>query len=159
MLAPAELVRDFVNTYDVENDDDELASPAELVVWLRERDLIGPVTGATDDDLAPRVGLREGLRGALPQPTMPERGSGAAVARRPYCRSCRCGSPGARRARSRPSRGVTRGPGQDRGGRDGDPRRRDVAAAEGLRGGHVPVGVHRLLEEPFTLVVFDEGLR
>ncbi|MCG5211768.1 CGNR zinc finger domain-containing protein [Streptosporangium soli] len=64
-LGPAELVRDFVNTYDVENDDDELASPGELVVWLRERDLAGPCDRAGDDDLALAVGLREGLRGAL----------------------------------------------------------------------------------------------
>ncbi|MBB6344667.1 CGNR zinc finger domain-containing protein [Nonomuraea muscovyensis] len=65
MLAPAETVRDFLNTYDVESDTDELASPAELAVWLRERGLTGPGDRAGDDDLATAVALREGLRAAL----------------------------------------------------------------------------------------------
>ena len=65
MLAPAELVRDFVNTYDLDSDADELASPAELAVWLRERGLIGPRDRATDDDLTTALTLREALRAAL----------------------------------------------------------------------------------------------
>ncbi|MFI7444024.1 CGNR zinc finger domain-containing protein [Nonomuraea indica] len=65
MLAPAETVRDFLNTYDVEADADELASPAELAVWLREHGLTGPGDRACDDDLATAVALREGLRAAL----------------------------------------------------------------------------------------------
>ncbi|MFC6541023.1 ABATE domain-containing protein [Nonomuraea salmonea] len=40
-----ELVRDFVNTFDVETQTDELSSPAELALWLRERDLAGPRPG------------------------------------------------------------------------------------------------------------------
>ncbi|GAA3169154.1 CGNR zinc finger domain-containing protein [Nonomuraea roseoviolacea subsp. carminata] len=65
MPAPAELVRDFVNTLDVECDTDELASPAELALWLRERGLAGPLDRATDDDLATALALREALRAAL----------------------------------------------------------------------------------------------
>ncbi|MEV0995532.1 CGNR zinc finger domain-containing protein [Nonomuraea sp. NPDC050202] len=65
MPFPAELVRDFVNTFDVEAQSDELSSPAELAVWLRERDLIGPRDRATDDDLQTAHALREGLRAAL----------------------------------------------------------------------------------------------
>ncbi|MEV0202165.1 CGNR zinc finger domain-containing protein [Nonomuraea sp. NPDC050691] len=65
MPAPAELVRDFVNTLDVELGRDELASPAELTLWLRERGLAGPLDRATDDDLATALALREGLRAAL----------------------------------------------------------------------------------------------
>ncbi|WP_433349586.1 CGNR zinc finger domain-containing protein [Microtetraspora malaysiensis] len=65
MTGPAELLRDFVNTYDVESDVDDLASPAELTVWLRERDLIQDTDRAADDDLALAVRLREGLREAL----------------------------------------------------------------------------------------------
>ncbi|MFI7706194.1 CGNR zinc finger domain-containing protein [Nonomuraea sp. NPDC049480] len=65
MSFSAELIRDFVNTYDVESDTDELASPAELALWLRERDLIGPGDRATDDDLHTAHALREGLRAAL----------------------------------------------------------------------------------------------
>ncbi|PZG56724.1 hypothetical protein C1I98_00675 [Spongiactinospora gelatinilytica] len=65
MTSAAELVRDFVNTYDVEDDTDDLASPAELSVWLRERALTAPGDRATDDDLTLAVCLREGLRRAL----------------------------------------------------------------------------------------------
>ncbi|MFF4773469.1 CGNR zinc finger domain-containing protein [Microtetraspora fusca] len=65
MTGPAELLRDFVNTYDVESDVDDLASPAELTVWLRERDLIQDTDRAADDDLVLAVRLREGLREAL----------------------------------------------------------------------------------------------
>ena len=65
MPFPAELVRDFVNTYDVEAESDELASPAELAIWLRERGLIGSRDRATDDDLHTALVLREGLRAAL----------------------------------------------------------------------------------------------
>ncbi|RVX38053.1 putative RNA-binding Zn ribbon-like protein [Nonomuraea polychroma] len=61
----AELIRDFVNTYDVESDTDELSSPADLALWLRERDLIAPRDRATDDDLHSAHALREGLRAAL----------------------------------------------------------------------------------------------
>ncbi|WP_067178624.1 CGNR zinc finger domain-containing protein [Microtetraspora niveoalba] len=65
MTGPAELLRDFVNTYDVESDVDDLVSPAELTVWLRERNLIRDADRAADDDLALAVRLREGLRDAL----------------------------------------------------------------------------------------------
>lgn len=65
MTGPADLLRDFVNTYDVEGDADELASPAELSVWLRERGLIGEADRACDEDLATAAQLREGLRLAL----------------------------------------------------------------------------------------------
>ncbi|MEZ0072340.1 putative RNA-binding Zn ribbon-like protein [Planotetraspora sp. GP83] len=65
MTGPAELLRDFVNTYDVEGDADDLASPAELTVWLRERGLIGEADRAVDRDLTVATHLREGLRGAL----------------------------------------------------------------------------------------------
>ncbi|GAA0399693.1 hypothetical protein Acor_22120 [Acrocarpospora corrugata] len=65
MSAPAELLRDFVNTYDVEGGMDELASPAELTGWLRERGLVGQEDRAVDRDLAVAVRLREGLRVTL----------------------------------------------------------------------------------------------
>ncbi|MFI9596128.1 CGNR zinc finger domain-containing protein [Nonomuraea sp. NPDC052265] len=59
----AELVRDFVNTYDA--DADELSSPAEVALWLRERGLAGPGDRAGDDDLGTALALCEGLRAAL----------------------------------------------------------------------------------------------
>jgi predicted RNA-binding Zn ribbon-like protein len=65
MTGPAELLRDFVNTYDVEADADELASPADLSVWLRERGLTADGDRALDEDLALATRLREGLRLAL----------------------------------------------------------------------------------------------
>ncbi|MFC5825573.1 CGNR zinc finger domain-containing protein [Nonomuraea insulae] len=65
MPLPAELVRDFVNTFDVEAQTDELSSPADLALWLRARDLISPRDRATDDDLSTAHALREGLRAAL----------------------------------------------------------------------------------------------
>ena len=75
MSDAAELLRDFVNTYDVEDDADELTSPAALAAWLRGRALISGddladddrAAGdrACDDDLAAAVALREGLRAAL----------------------------------------------------------------------------------------------
>jgi predicted RNA-binding Zn ribbon-like protein len=65
MAAPAELVRDFVNTYEVESDTDELSSPADLAVWLRERELIHGHDRAGEEDLRTGVTLREALRAAL----------------------------------------------------------------------------------------------
>ncbi|MGP3957187.1 CGNR zinc finger domain-containing protein [Nonomuraea sp. 3N208] len=65
MSFSAGLIRDFVNTYDVESDTDDLSSPADLFVWLRERDLIAPRDRATDDDLHTAHTLREALRAAL----------------------------------------------------------------------------------------------
>lgn len=70
MSDAAELLRDFVNTYDVEDDADELTSPAALAAWLRGRALISGDDLADDDragdeDLAAAVALREGLRAAL----------------------------------------------------------------------------------------------
>jgi predicted RNA-binding Zn ribbon-like protein len=65
--APAQgavLVRDFVNTLDIDTGEDLLKSPAALTAWLRGRGLAadGP---ATDADLEAALALREGLRAAL----------------------------------------------------------------------------------------------
>ncbi|MEU8396435.1 CGNR zinc finger domain-containing protein [Nonomuraea sp. NPDC048892] len=78
MPLPTELVRDFVNTFDVEAQADELSSPADLALWLRERGLAGPRDRASDDDLHTAHALREGLRAALrrrPAERSPERPS------------------------------------------------------------------------------------
>jgi predicted RNA-binding Zn ribbon-like protein len=61
---PAELVRDFANTIDVEDDVDLLDSPAGLTRWLREHELLR--RGTADNaalDLALR--LRTEIRSAL----------------------------------------------------------------------------------------------
>ncbi|WP_232320622.1 CGNR zinc finger domain-containing protein [Herbidospora daliensis] len=56
---PAELLRDFVNTYDVETDTDDLTSPRALRAWLESHGL------QPADDLALARNLREGLRAGL----------------------------------------------------------------------------------------------
>ncbi|MFI6389459.1 CGNR zinc finger domain-containing protein [Nonomuraea sp. NPDC050540] len=93
-----ELVRDFVNTYDVENDADELTSPAELAVWLRERGLAGEGDRAEDDDLATAIALREGLRAALRRgepADLPELPLRVVIADGPRLTPVRPGVPGA----------------------------------------------------------------
>jgi predicted RNA-binding Zn ribbon-like protein len=68
--APGELetVRGFVNTRDVDEDTDELATPAALAGWLREHALTGDHGGepaATAADLRRAIELREALRAHL----------------------------------------------------------------------------------------------
>jgi predicted RNA-binding Zn ribbon-like protein len=65
--APGDLehVRAFVNTIDVEQDHDELASPAGLAAWLQSSGLMPPAAAATSADLAHAVALREALRAIL----------------------------------------------------------------------------------------------
>lgn len=65
MHNPADLVRDFVNTYDVETGADAIASPPALVTWLGGRDLIGPGDTADATDVSLAADLREALRAAL----------------------------------------------------------------------------------------------
>ncbi|GAA1542890.1 CGNR zinc finger domain-containing protein [Actinomadura kijaniata] len=62
---PAPLLRDFVNTFDVECAVDELATPARLAGWLAERALVPAGTTADAGDLATARALREGLRAAM----------------------------------------------------------------------------------------------
>jgi predicted RNA-binding Zn ribbon-like protein len=63
--APAdlELVRRFVNTRDVEEEKDEIATPKGLHAWLRENGLPGGRFGQADVRRA--IAAREGLRGLL----------------------------------------------------------------------------------------------
>src|SRR6187402_3367622 len=63
--APLETVRAFVNTLDVEDSVDSLATPADLTDWLLRTALVGPELRATDADLARALTLREALRSAL----------------------------------------------------------------------------------------------
>jgi predicted RNA-binding Zn ribbon-like protein len=62
MPKPAELLCDFVNTYDVEEDADDLISPEKLTAWLTERALAGADDRGEPDDLVLARALREGLR-------------------------------------------------------------------------------------------------
>jgi predicted RNA-binding Zn ribbon-like protein len=57
-----ELVQDFLNTNDIEDDRERLASPGALHDWLAERELLKPGTQVTAHDLARTIELREALR-------------------------------------------------------------------------------------------------
>jgi predicted RNA-binding Zn ribbon-like protein len=59
------LLRDFVNTYDVDCDIDELGAPSDLSAWLAERGLTPPGARAKESDLVIAVILRAGLRAAM----------------------------------------------------------------------------------------------
>ena len=56
---------EFVNTSDIEEGTDQLATPATLASWLGERDLLPPGTTVDDDDVVAATQLREALRLAL----------------------------------------------------------------------------------------------
>jgi predicted RNA-binding Zn ribbon-like protein len=60
-----ELIRQFVNTYDVEDAWEGLTTPAELGIWFAERGLLPGKRPLTDDDLATAITLREALREVL----------------------------------------------------------------------------------------------
>jgi predicted RNA-binding Zn ribbon-like protein len=66
-----EIVRQFVNTLDIESGTDELDSPGALLGWLGRSGLGGPGRDvhpggpASEADLALAVSLREALRGVL----------------------------------------------------------------------------------------------
>jgi predicted RNA-binding Zn ribbon-like protein len=66
-----EIVRQFVNTLDIESGTDELDSPGALLGWLGKSGLAGPGRDAhaggpvTEADLRLAVSLREALRGVL----------------------------------------------------------------------------------------------
>lgn len=65
--APAELelVREFVNTRDVEDGTDELETPAGAAAWLETHGLAGGERSIGDDDRERLVAVREALRGLL----------------------------------------------------------------------------------------------
>jgi predicted RNA-binding Zn ribbon-like protein len=63
--AHALLLRDFVNTYDVQYDIDEFGAPSDLSGWLTEHGLAAPGLRADEADLGLAVQLREALRAAM----------------------------------------------------------------------------------------------
>jgi predicted RNA-binding Zn ribbon-like protein len=56
------VVQAFINTFDLEDDEDDLADPAALTVWLRDWGLLDDTTQADGADLDRARALREGLR-------------------------------------------------------------------------------------------------
>ncbi len=67
LAAPSELelVRDFVNTRDLELKTDKIDEPGRLAAWLVEQGLLPVASTLTDDDLARARSLREALRTLL----------------------------------------------------------------------------------------------
>ena len=65
--APGELdrIRQFVNTRDLETDEDKVAEPAALAAWLAERDLLPAGTKLSGADVRTAQSLREALRELL----------------------------------------------------------------------------------------------
>jgi len=62
-----EIVRSFVNSYDVEDSIETLSGPVQLASWLAEQRLLGDVRAirATAADLERAIALREALRAHL----------------------------------------------------------------------------------------------
>ena len=60
-----ELVREFVNTHDIEDGTEELGSPGDLGAWLQTRGLAPAEVRATRADLTEAIELREALRALL----------------------------------------------------------------------------------------------
>lgn len=60
-----ELVRQFLNTFDVETGREDLAAPAQLATWLSERGLLRRGTMLAAADLATAIAFRESLRDVL----------------------------------------------------------------------------------------------
>jgi predicted RNA-binding Zn ribbon-like protein len=55
-------VQAFINTFDIEDDEDDLTDPAALTTWLRDRSLLDDAAQAGQSDLDRAHVLREALR-------------------------------------------------------------------------------------------------
>jgi len=60
-----DLVRDFVNTLDIETGIDRISSPAELAVWLSEQGLVDDLVEPSDEELGDALAVREAIRALL----------------------------------------------------------------------------------------------
>ena len=67
LAAPGELelVRDFVNTRDLEKGTDRIDAPEGLASWLAEKGILAGTTRLAEGDVKQARGLREALRGML----------------------------------------------------------------------------------------------
>ena len=64
-MTATELIRDFVNTRELLEDEEKLGTPGELAAWLESRTLTQGEMGATTADLHRAIELREALRQLL----------------------------------------------------------------------------------------------
>jgi predicted RNA-binding Zn ribbon-like protein len=62
---PLALVQRFVNSLDLDDQDEELAAPDELRAWLTERELMSADERVSEGDLRRAIDVREGLRALL----------------------------------------------------------------------------------------------
>jgi predicted RNA-binding Zn ribbon-like protein len=60
-----DLVRDYVNTFDLETGIDRISTPDELAGWLSEQGLVEDIVEPTDAELADAVAVREAIRELL----------------------------------------------------------------------------------------------
>ena len=60
-----ELVRNYVNTVDIEDDEEDLGSPDQLKEWLAGHGLMESDEPVTEGDLRRAIDVREGLRAIL----------------------------------------------------------------------------------------------
>ena len=60
-----DLVRDYVNTFDLETGIDTIATPDELAMWFSEQGLVDDLVEPTDQELADAVAVREAIRDLL----------------------------------------------------------------------------------------------
>ena len=160
-MADLDLVRDFVNSVDFEEQRDELSDARGLVRWLAGHRLAGAHARARDADAAGARAVREALRELLRANNgvaVDEAAAAATLDAPPGGPGSPSASTAARsvspaRAR-RPGRARQRARRRSRG--DG---RRLLAAPQGLPLRHVPLGVRRQRAQPLAAVVLDERLR
>jgi predicted RNA-binding Zn ribbon-like protein len=62
---PLDLVQRFVNSLDMDHEDEELARPDQLREWLAERGLMSADEPVSEGDLRRALDVREGLRALL----------------------------------------------------------------------------------------------
>jgi len=60
-----DLVRDYVNTLDLETGIDRISSPDKLAMWFSEQGLVDDLVEPTDDELTDALAVREAIRELL----------------------------------------------------------------------------------------------
>ena len=60
-----DLVRDYVNTFDLETGIDTIATPDELAMWFSEQGLVDDLVEPTEEEVADAAAVREAIRELL----------------------------------------------------------------------------------------------
>ena len=60
-----DLVRDYVNTFDLETGIDSIATPDELATWFSEQGLVDDLVEPSDQEVADALAVREAIRELL----------------------------------------------------------------------------------------------